>query len=304
MRGMYRYRAADGEPRAPRADPRERSDGAAGARGAAAARRAPRRRRRRVERARAGSSCATTRSTCERWNRLHPTDAPRTPYVTEQLGDAEGPIVAVTDWVKAVPDSIARFVPQPYVVLGTDGYGFSDVRPALRRHFEVDAAHIDGRGARRPRARPATSRARRSPTRSAATRSTPTRPTPAWPDAVGAWRPAACAATLSCQCWWSGSQSSSSSSSQSSSIVVVEVVGALAVDVGQRAGALPEQPVVEALLELARFTEPARSSFSGHVVTCLGVVATHYAACAPGERRRALGRFRPISARTRPRKGW
>ena len=54
----------------------------------------------------------------------------------------EGPIVAVTDWVKAVPDSIARFVPQPYVVLGTDGYGFSDVRAALRRHFEVDAAHI------------------------------------------------------------------------------------------------------------------------------------------------------------------
>ena len=54
----------------------------------------------------------------------------------------KGPIVAVTDWVKAVPDCIARFVPQPYVVLGTDGYGFSDMRPALRRHFEVDAAHI------------------------------------------------------------------------------------------------------------------------------------------------------------------
>ena len=86
---------------------------------------------------------------CERWNRLHPTEAPRTPYVTEQLGDAEGPVVAVSDWVKAVPDSIARFVPQPYVVLGTDGYGYSDVRAALRRHFEVDAAHIDGRGAGR-----------------------------------------------------------------------------------------------------------------------------------------------------------
>ena len=78
---------------------------------------------------------------CERWNRLHPTEAPRAPYVTEQLGDAEGPVVAVSDWVKAVPDSIARFVPQPYVVLGTDGYGYSDTRPALRRHFEVDAAH-------------------------------------------------------------------------------------------------------------------------------------------------------------------
>jgi pyruvate dehydrogenase E1 component len=78
---------------------------------------------------------------CERWNRLHPTEAPHTPYVTEQLDDAEGPVVAVSDWVKAVPDSIARFVPHPYVVLGTDGYGFSDTRPALRRHFEVDAAH-------------------------------------------------------------------------------------------------------------------------------------------------------------------
>jgi pyruvate dehydrogenase E1 component len=79
---------------------------------------------------------------CERWNRLHPNDVPRTPYVTEQLDGTEGPIVGVSDWVKTVPDSISRFVPQPYVVLGTDGYGWSDVRPSLRRHFEVDAAHI------------------------------------------------------------------------------------------------------------------------------------------------------------------
>jgi pyruvate dehydrogenase E1 component len=79
---------------------------------------------------------------CERWNRLHPTDAPRTPYVTQQLEGAEGPVVAVSDWVKSVPDSVARFVPEPYVVLGTDGYGFSDTRASLRRHFEVDAAHI------------------------------------------------------------------------------------------------------------------------------------------------------------------
>jgi len=78
----------------------------------------------------------------ERWNRLHPTEAPRTPYVTEQLGAAEGPIVAVTDYLKAVPDQIARFVPQPFLPLGTDGYGFSDTREALRRHFEVDAGHI------------------------------------------------------------------------------------------------------------------------------------------------------------------
>jgi pyruvate dehydrogenase E1 component len=79
---------------------------------------------------------------CERWNRLHPSETPRTPYVTELLAESAGPVVAVTDWVRAVPDAVARFVPQPYVVLGTDGYGFSDVRPALRRHFEVDAAHV------------------------------------------------------------------------------------------------------------------------------------------------------------------
>ena len=79
---------------------------------------------------------------CERWNRLHPSEPPRTPYVTELLAESAGPVVAVSDWVRAVPDCIARFVPQPYVVLGTDGYGFSDVRSALRRHFEVDAAHV------------------------------------------------------------------------------------------------------------------------------------------------------------------
>ncbi len=79
---------------------------------------------------------------CERWNRLHPEDRPRTPYVTEALAGSEGPVIAVSDWVRAVPDAVARFVPQPYVVLGTDGYGFSDVRSALRRHFEVDAAHV------------------------------------------------------------------------------------------------------------------------------------------------------------------
>jgi pyruvate dehydrogenase E1 component len=79
---------------------------------------------------------------CERWNRLHPVDTPRTPYVTEQLQATEGPVVAVTDFVKALPEGLARFVPQPFITLGTDGYGFSDVRPALRRHFEVDAAHI------------------------------------------------------------------------------------------------------------------------------------------------------------------
>ena len=62
--------------------------------------------------------------------------------MTRVLGATDGPIIAVTDFQKAVPDQIARFVPQPFVPLGTDGFGFSDVRSALRRHFEIDAAHI------------------------------------------------------------------------------------------------------------------------------------------------------------------
>jgi pyruvate dehydrogenase E1 component len=63
-------------------------------------------------------------------------------YVAECLADAEGPIVAVTDFMKAVPDQIGRFVHQPFIPLGTDGFGFSDTRAALRRHFEVDAPHV------------------------------------------------------------------------------------------------------------------------------------------------------------------
>jgi pyruvate dehydrogenase E1 component len=58
------------------------------------------------------------------------------------MNGAEGPVVAVTDFMKAVPDQIARWVRQPYVSLGTDGFGRSDTREALRRHFEVDAEHV------------------------------------------------------------------------------------------------------------------------------------------------------------------
>jgi pyruvate dehydrogenase E1 component len=78
----------------------------------------------------------------ERWNRLHPTEAARTPFVTERLAGSVGPIVAVTDFTRAVPDMIARFVPGDYLALGTDGFGRSDTRAALRRHFEIDAAHV------------------------------------------------------------------------------------------------------------------------------------------------------------------
>ncbi|MFN8587686.1 MAG: pyruvate dehydrogenase (acetyl-transferring), homodimeric type [Candidatus Eisenbacteria bacterium] len=79
---------------------------------------------------------------CERWNRLHPTQAPRVPYVTQALKGAEGPVVASSDWMKSVNDMPARWIPNRFVALGTDGYGRSDTRDALRRHFEVDAEHI------------------------------------------------------------------------------------------------------------------------------------------------------------------
>jgi pyruvate dehydrogenase E1 component len=78
----------------------------------------------------------------ERWNRLHPDQPRRQPYVTQCLESAEGPVVAVTDSLRAVPDQIARWVPAPFVPLGTDGFGRSDNRAALRRHFEIDAEHI------------------------------------------------------------------------------------------------------------------------------------------------------------------
>jgi pyruvate dehydrogenase E1 component len=81
----------------------------------------------------------------ERWNRLHPLDEPRVAHVAAALAGSVGPIVAVTDFMKAVPDQIARFVPagRRFVPLGTDGFGRSDTRDALRRFFETDAAHVE-----------------------------------------------------------------------------------------------------------------------------------------------------------------
>jgi pyruvate dehydrogenase E1 component len=79
---------------------------------------------------------------CVRWNRLHPTELSRTPYVIEALSATQGPFVAVTDFMKAVPDQVSRWIPGPLITLGTDGYGRSDSRAALRRHFETDTAHV------------------------------------------------------------------------------------------------------------------------------------------------------------------
>jgi len=75
---------------------------------------------------------------CERWNLLHPGEAPRVPYVTTCLKDAPGVFVAASDYVKALPDSIDRWLPRPLVSLGTDGFGRSDNRACLREFFEVD----------------------------------------------------------------------------------------------------------------------------------------------------------------------
>ena len=62
--------------------------------------------------------------------------------MVEQLGTGDGPVIAVSDYMKTVPDQIGRFAPQPFIPLGTDGYGRSDTRAALRRHFETDAPSI------------------------------------------------------------------------------------------------------------------------------------------------------------------
>jgi pyruvate dehydrogenase E1 component len=78
----------------------------------------------------------------ERWNRLHPESAPRVPYVTQVMSGAPGPVIAASDFMKAVPDSLARWLPNRLVPLGTDGFGRSDTRQALRRFFEVDAEAI------------------------------------------------------------------------------------------------------------------------------------------------------------------
>jgi pyruvate dehydrogenase E1 component len=78
----------------------------------------------------------------ERWNRLHPGEPAKVPYITKALENAAGPIIAVSDFMKAVPDAISRWVKPPFLPLGTDGFGRSDTREALRRHFETDAPHI------------------------------------------------------------------------------------------------------------------------------------------------------------------
>jgi pyruvate dehydrogenase E1 component len=79
---------------------------------------------------------------CDRWNRLHPTEKPRVPYVTQCLEGQSGPVIAATDYIQLYADKIRKWVPARYEVLGTDGFGRSDTRAQLRKHFEVNSVHV------------------------------------------------------------------------------------------------------------------------------------------------------------------
>ncbi len=78
----------------------------------------------------------------DRWNRLHPGDKPRVPFVQESLADAKGVFVAASDYMKLMPDSIAQWLPGPLVSLGTDGFGRSESRGSLRDFFEIDYRYV------------------------------------------------------------------------------------------------------------------------------------------------------------------
>jgi pyruvate dehydrogenase E1 component len=79
---------------------------------------------------------------CERWNMLHPGEKPRVPFVSQALQDAPGVLVAASDYMKVLPESISQWLPRSLTALGTDGFGRSESRVSLRDFFEVDAKHI------------------------------------------------------------------------------------------------------------------------------------------------------------------
>ena len=79
---------------------------------------------------------------CERWNRLHPTETPRQSHVARCLENAAGPVIAASDYTRAFPEQIRPYVSAPYTVLGTDGFGRSDTRENLRSFFEVNRYHV------------------------------------------------------------------------------------------------------------------------------------------------------------------
>lgn len=79
---------------------------------------------------------------CERWNMLNPNKKARVPYITDQLTDCEGPVVSSSDYIRTVSNQVRQYVPATYTVLGTDGFGRSDTRKNLRRHFEVNSHYV------------------------------------------------------------------------------------------------------------------------------------------------------------------
>jgi pyruvate dehydrogenase E1 component len=78
----------------------------------------------------------------EEWNLMHPLEEPHTPFVTQKMAGAAGPVVAVSDYMRAVPQTISKWVPQRFHALGADGFGLADTRPAARRFFKIDAESV------------------------------------------------------------------------------------------------------------------------------------------------------------------
>ena len=78
----------------------------------------------------------------DRWNRLHPEEEQKVPFITQSLEGAQGPFIAASDFVKALPDLVREWVPGKLTSMGAEGYGMSDTREMLRRHFEIDAEMI------------------------------------------------------------------------------------------------------------------------------------------------------------------
>lgn len=79
---------------------------------------------------------------CERWNMLNPGKKARVPYITQQLKDSNGPVISSSDYIRTVSNQVRQYVPATYTVLGTDGFGRSDTRKNLRRHFEVNSHYV------------------------------------------------------------------------------------------------------------------------------------------------------------------
>ena len=78
----------------------------------------------------------------DRWNRLHPLEDAKVPFVAKQLSGHRGPAIAATDYIKQYPEQIRQWMPNGYATLGTEGFGRSDTRFELRKHFEVDRHHV------------------------------------------------------------------------------------------------------------------------------------------------------------------